>query len=421
MKTTSDNAADGGNAAAGTYIERALAYIRRNKSRIEEAAEAQKQVWEGGRPDEHPLLLSRDDPPPEAYGEPAEGRPDGGTARSGDGSPEAGDFARYMSGIDPESIHYDSEKMFLSELDAAVRTVAGGMQAVPSVRANMGCGIIPTLFGVKQELFKDKMPWIQKHLSREAVERTEPCDLVFGDEFNAGISHMDYMAERLAGTGCRVYPMDIQGPFDTAHLVYGDDIFYDLYDDPGFIRHLMELSRQAVCMGMDECIKHIPDAGDGICHYNNLAMPRSAGGIKLSEDTVTLLSKAHVEEYAAPYIVQVLERYGGGYVHYCGRNPHLYDALMDMPLVRGINFGNPEMHDMDAVLKDCAARGIIYYGAVPRGSGESLGCYFSRCVSSASAEGRIRLLLTYRFNADGGESLDDIRRAWQTACRPFAS
>jgi hypothetical protein len=392
----------------------------------------QKHVWESVRPGAvpdaqpgaapkdrpcaHPLLLSRGAQPPLHSG-----------------------AARVtVPSFDPKTIHYDSEKMLATELAGAVRTAAGGMQAAPSVRANMGCGIFPTLFGIEQVLFEDKMPWVQRHLSKEALQKMGPEDLKLSDEFKAGLEHMDYMTDKLEGSGCGVYPMDLQGPFDTAHLVYGDAIFYDLYDDPEFVHHLLELSCEAIFMGMDECLKHIRGADAGIFHYNNLAMPRSIGGIKTSEDTSTLLSGDHVREFVVPYTTKVLERYGGGYIHYCGRNDHLYREVMDMPLAYGINFGNPDKHNMTNVLRDCARADKIYYGSIPEREGETVAGYFKRCVSDAYLDGKIHLLLTYT-RADGkGEKYAEnsesrapaggadlasatdgagyVKEAWEAAC-----
>jgi len=52
-----------------------------------------------------------------------------------------------------KEIHYDPEKMFLNELRQTLTVVNGGFEAVPSVRANMGASIFPSLLGVKPRLF----------------------------------------------------------------------------------------------------------------------------------------------------------------------------------------------------------------------------------------------------------------------------
>ena len=386
-------------------IDIALEYIQSHKDRIEKASAIQKLVWEGLQPATHPLLLSCEALPQL----PRLSRTSGGT------------YDASIPAYDPKTIHYDSEKMLISELGGAARSAAGGMQAVPSVRANMGCGIFPTLFGIEQDLFEDKMPWVQRHLSKEAILKMGPEDLAFSDEFKAGLEHMDYMAEILDGSCCGIYPMDLQGPFDTAHLVYGDKIFYDLYDDPAFIHHLLELSCQAIFFGMDECLRHTPGSDDNLCHYNNLVMPCTKGGIKISEDTSTLLSKAHIQEYVTPYTNRVLERYGGGYIHYCGKNEHLYKEVMGMPLAYGINFGNPEKHEMAGVLKDCSGRGKIYYGAIPERSDEKTEEYFKRCVTNAYANGRIHLMLMYTYGVGKGETPDEVAGAWDDACQSVLS
>jgi len=366
-------------------ISKALDFIKARKHIIDEAANLQKQVWLDFKATPHPLLLVSND--------------------------VQITFPAYNS----KDTFYDSEKMLVFGLRQAVEAAAGEMQAVPSVRANMGCGIYPTLFGVKQELFDDKMPWIQEFLDKDTISNMGVSDLCIGEEFQTGLDHMVYMAKQLEGTGCRIYPLDLQGPFDVAHLVYGDDIFIDMYDDPDFVHHLLELSAQALIKGMDECLKRIPGAAEEVTHYSHLVMPRSKGGLKISEDTSTLISGEMIREFVVPYTNKVLERYGGGYIHYCGKNPHLFDAVMDMPLAHGINFGNTDMHDMEQILKTCAARGKIYYGNIPMEEGEPLKAYFKRLISWASVEDKLYLLLNYYHDKNSGVDKAEIANAWHEA------
>ncbi|MCL2527559.1 MAG: hypothetical protein FWE42_03990 [Defluviitaleaceae bacterium] len=364
-------------------IYKALDFITARKSIIDSAAQLQKQVWLNAKAIPHPLLL------------------------------KSSDVGISFPAYNVKEAFYDPEKMLVNGLKEAVRSAAGEMQAVPSIRANMGCGIYPTLFGVRQELFEDKMPWIQTFLDKDTIKNMTPKDLCLGSEFKAGLDHMAYIAQKLEGIGCRVFPLDLQGPFDIAHLVYGDDIFTDMYDDPGFVHHLLELSVQAIIMGMDECLKRIPGAKDEITHYNELVMPRSKGGLKISEDTSTLISGEMIKEFVAPYTSKVLEHYGGGYIHYCGKNPHLMDMVLNMPLAHGLNLGNTDMHDMEQVLKACAKNGKVYYGPLPMAEGETYNTYFRRLISWASADDKLYLLL--RLNHEAGTSKAEIIDAWHNA------
>ncbi len=323
---------------------------------------------------------------------------------------EFDDYPRFT----PRQIHYDSEKMLHSELLSALTAQAGGCCAVPSVRANMGCGIVPALLGAKQELFDDKMPWLLNHLPKARLAEMTRSDVAITPEFGVALEHMEYMAAACADYGVRVYPVDIQGAFDTAHLLLGDAIFYEMYDDPEFVHHLLDLSCVAIKLAFDECLKRIPDSSRAVCHYNALAMPRDMGGVKLSEDTSTLLGAEHMEEFVKPYLHRTLADCGGGYVHYCGKNEILRRAALEEPLAYGLNLGNPDKHDMERVIADCAEHGKAYYGSAVQAPGESRRDFFSRVTTSSVRGGVSRLLLTYGCPA--GER-DACVADWEWAVR----
>lgn len=314
--------------------------------------------------------------------------------------------------FDYQERNADPQKMLYEELKGALSAQAGRRESVPSVRANMGCGIVPSLFGLEQDVFPDKMPWLQSHLSKEQILEMKPSDLRINKEFALAIEHMDFMREQLHGSGVRIYPVDIQGPFNTAHLVYGDDIFYQLYDDPDFVHHLLDLSCHAIIMAQDACLARNPDSDWFVPHYNSLAIPRSLGGIKLSEDTSTLLNAEQLEEFVAPYIHRVLAYYGGGYIHYCGTNAHLYQLFLDEPLAYGLNFGNPEKHDMQKVLGDCAKHGRLYYGSFPREDGETWSSYYERTLRAAFGDDRFHIMMHHSAPAAECAEISD---AWDAA------
>ena len=351
-----------------------------------DAAEDQCAVWEGRRPKHQPLLLHCAPP----------------------------DSAKKWPRFTTREIHFDRDKMLISQMTGMVSSTLGKMQSVPSVRANMGCGIYPSLFpGILPELFDDdRMPWITRHLDRETLQKLKPSDIKLTDEFKLGLEHMAYQAEKLRGTGAFVYPLDLQDAIDVAHLVYGDSFFYDLYDDPPFINHLLDLSCTAIELGVTECLKAIPGSDKIVTHYNQLAMPRSGGGMKFSEDTSTLLSPEHIAQFTIPSLERQLEFTGGGYVHFCGYNTHLLDACIKTKKVRGVNFGNPEKYNMEEVLGRLAKADKVYYGGIPKNGDEDYKTYFSRlCKAAMDSSGCCRLLLV--MNASSAEQAEEIRSAWK--------
>ena len=111
-------------------IERMKDYLARDAARYDSACDAQRDVFYRRQVKDHPLLLSSALPP------------------------EFADYPRFTY----KEIHYDKEKMLYNGLLDALSAQAGGRESVPSVRANMGCGIVPALFGLVQDLFDDKGP-----------------------------------------------------------------------------------------------------------------------------------------------------------------------------------------------------------------------------------------------------------------------
>jgi len=348
------------------------------------AVEDQCAVWEGRKPKQQPLLLQC--------------------------PPTANTWPKFTT----REIHFDKDKMLVSQMKAMVSAALGGMQSVPSTRANMGCGIIPSLFpGILPELFDDdRMPWVKQHLDKETLQKLKTSDIKLTDEFKLGLEHMIYQAEKIKGTGAYVFPMDLQDAIDVAHLVYGDSFFYDLYDDPPFVNHLLELSITAIDLAMAECLKIMPGSDKVVTHYNHLAMPRSGGGMKFSEDTSTILSPKHIDEFTIPSLKRQLELTGGGYVHYCGHHIHLLDALLELDKVRGLNFGNPETYDMEEVLRRTAKAGKVFYGAIPKKKDEDYKTYFTRlCTAATDKNGCCRLLLL--MNTSNPIEAEEIRSVWK--------
>lgn len=366
-------------------IKKALDEISQNKDYVDFSIEQQIKVWLLQKVESQPLLLH---------------------CPLSDAESEL--FPKHTY----KDIHYDSQKNMEYHMESMLMSIRGGAGAVPSARANMGCGIYPAWFGLIQKLYDDKMPWITEHLSKDILKDMTADDLMLTSEFQTGLDHMVYMAEIFKGTGAQIFPMDLQGPVDIAHLVYGDAFFYDLYDDADFIDHLLELSAQAILKGSKLCIDNIPNSDKYISHYNETVLPRQIGGIKISEDTPTILSEAHIKKYAMKYTNMVLEKSSGGYIHYCGKNEHLFKGAMSSFKAHGLNFGNPEMHVMEDVLRTCAQNDKIFYGKIPRKANEPWINYFTRLLGDSYKDGKFHLLLSMQCDISERESVLDN---WQKA------
>lgn len=316
-------------------------------------------------------------------------------------------WAAKLPDYDLYEIHYDDEKMFVSQLKAALSSAMAEGDAVPSVRANVGCGAINTLLGgLKQQFFEDKMPWLLEHLSAEELMELSEESIEESAEFKRGLEQMRYMKKMLEGTGIGLYPMDLQGPIDMAHLFLGNAFFYAVYDDPEVVHKALALSVACGIYAMEKCFEIIQPRGY-VCHYNDLVLP-AEHPIKVSEDTSTLISRAHLEEYMLPYTQQLLAHFGGGYIHYCGDNKHLLEIVPRIHNNIGLNFGNPERHDPKEVLETLGQRKQWYYGRFPGLSNEEHAALAKR------EDGSYNLFLTCSCRED--QQTEIIDRFYSALC-----
>ena len=328
-----------------------------NAGRIELAKKRQTALWEGSKPDRWPLCLD------------------------GDLTEEQEKIPQYSIG----EAFYNADHMLCNNVKAACRAGNSGSDSVPSMRANMGTGMTLACLGLEQQVFDDRMPWLKSHLSKGEISALSPDDITIQGTFERA---MDYMRRFIEVMGDRVpvYCPDTQGPLDLAHLLMGDDIFLECYDDPPFVHHLMEICLE-LGIRVHTWVKELTgEPLDSIYHGNSLYAENM--GVRICEDTTVLLNPDHIEEFAMPYTRRLAAHFGGAWVHYCGRNDNLTKAVLKVPEIRGINFGHIPGHEHDhpfeedmELIRDV---GKIFFGSWPLFEGENPKEYLHRLHRWAS-------------------------------------
>ncbi|MHB9025093.1 MAG: hypothetical protein ACYC7E_13130 [Armatimonadota bacterium] len=279
-----------------------------------------------------------------------------------------GDFRRHVE---------DGEQMLYDNIAGLVGLVLAGSDAQLAIRVNTGPGTLSTLAGCPQTLSDYSLPWTS-HLTRQEIDAFDPASADLGE---AGL--MPRIRELSAAFRAKLpehihlFCADTQGPFDLAHLLYGDELFYAVHDDPDFAH---ELLKKATELYIRATILIKDWAGEPLNGGYHFSYALDNCGVRTCEDTSTLLSPATIDEYVLPYQRQALEAFGGGYVHYCGNNDALYAAVLRNPAARGLNFGNPERHDFSKVIPQLIEAGKCYLGPLPREEDEALEAYFRRVI-----------------------------------------
>ena len=273
----------------------------------------------------------------------------------------------------------DYELMLDSELVRVSRALETGVGAL-AIRANYGTGIIPSLFGAK--IFT--MP-------RE--QNTLPTAVPFGDEdeirriIDGGVPTFDRGFGKNVfeyGEMCReifknypkiakyvfVYHPDTQGPLDIAELLWGSDIFYAFYDDPDMVHDLMGVITETYKGYLDKWFELYPNREGLNVHWDFF----TKGHICIRNDSSMNLSPDLYREFPFKYDSHLLEYFGGGIVHFCGRGDHYIDIVTEAKGLYGINLSQPHLNDMDKIFACTVGKGKKILAL------NSLGCndYLSR-------------------------------------------
>jgi len=268
----------------------------------------------------------------------------------------------------------DPAKMLLNELrDPFLHHQLKDYRPV-NLRCNYGTVIMPSLFGVPYRLTETSLPWAD-HLGsrndiRALIDRGIP-DIKSG--LGARIFETaDYYCDVLAGysnlgRAAEIYHPDFQGPFDSAHLIWGPDIFVALFDCPNLVHELLSLITKTYSEVMREWKRCNREGNEFNTHWDFYMK----GGILLRDDTPVLLSSGQYEEFVKPYDQMLLDEFTGG-IHFCGRGDHFIPSMCESRNMYTLHVAQPELNDMNSLWESVRRNNLVLHGLgeqyVPEGT-----------------------------------------------------
>lgn len=254
----------------------------------------------------------------------------------------------------------DVEKMLVNELAGVYAGASLRDDRMYTIRANYGVGTVASMFGCKVSITMDNMPWCEHLSEREllaALDRGVP-DVTTGLAARVLETERFYL-DVLSGypnlsKAVRVFVCDTQGPFDTAHLVMGHRIYTEIYDDPDLVHRLLDLVTQTY-IEFTKAQKAIIGEGNDWSYHS---ATKVRGGVRICEDAPTNISPSAYREFCRPYNERIFQEFNGGWIHYCGKGYQIFPDLISTPGLHGVNFGNPEMQNLQAIYSEAAPRKI---------------------------------------------------------------
>jgi len=307
---------------------------------------------------------------------------------------------------------YGKEKMLFAHLEEILDCAKNIYEAVVCLRPNFGTIFIPAMLGLSYQVPKNTFAWLISHLSKEEVKTISFPDLDKDPMMQRAIEYLQYF-QKTVPPWIHVYLPDTQGPFDIAHAIMGQEIFMAIYDDPDLVHHLMKFCTELYIEVTKRLKRVIHESMD--CCYHGHALARGIymdnGGTRVSEDSATLLSPQHIDEFVIPYDQQAMKAFGGGFVHYCGKHDYLLDAYLRIKEVRAINLGNPEGYDFEKTMDKFLKYQKVYFGLWPKEDQEGIEEYMQR-MKDKTKDGKCGLLLHFDEMMFPGYSCERILGLW---------
>ena len=258
----------------------------------------------------------------------------------------------------------DYEKMFIQQLKGCSDAIALGAGSIMNVRCNYGTSIMPSLFGAEIYIMDKELnclptsipmgseaaialidrgvPALETGQGKQVIEMTR----IFAEEFAKYPKINKYVD---------IYHPDLQGPMDVCELIWGCDLFLNLVDQPEQVKQLLDLITDTYIALMKELNKIVPPAPGAYSSHWGIWQK---GKIMLRDDSAMNLSPEMFAEFIRPYDQRLLNTFGGGGIHFCGRGSHYIKLLSEMDNVTNVPMSQPEYNDMEEIYRNTIDKGI---------------------------------------------------------------
>ena len=240
-----------------------------------------------------------------------------------------------------------------------------------AIRNDHGTIQIASLLGGSWYMHENDYPWVECLDSAQAVrdlaESEQTIDWEKGvigpstqtlEFYRETLSHYPQCQEAI-----QISLPDLQGPIDTAEMLWGSDLLLALLDDP-----------ELACKLMDKIVRTMLTVSE---YYRKFAHDRLEpfantqhgynipGRLLIRNDSSILVSPETYRQVIAPQDSTLLEGVGSGSIHFCGNGEHLIEAMLEIPHLRGLDCGQPEMMDTERIYALCQERKVAITNLMP--------------------------------------------------------
>lgn len=258
----------------------------------------------------------------------------------------------------------DFDQMALQQYKGCSDALANGSGTIMAVRCNYGTSILPSLYGVKLFIMDDALNTLPTSWpldGRDAIGRVIEGgipDLYSG--WGSKVFEMGRRFQAIArefpkiGRYVSIYHPDLQGPMDVCEVVWGSGIFCEFFESPDLVKALLNLVVRTYIAFLREWETIVPLDAEGNVHWGIY----HKGKILLRDDSAMNVSPDLFGEFIQPYDQRLLDEFGGGAIHFCGRGDHFIKKMSEMWGLYAINMSQPHLNNMEIIFQNTVDKHI---------------------------------------------------------------
>lgn len=231
--------------------------------------------------------------------------------------------------------------MLKAQLDQIKMHMEVGDDCVPAVRVNFGTAQVAAAFGCEFAFPENSLPAAGTHI----LEKAEDVYHLQKPSLDAGwygkLKEWTLLWRENLPKGVHIQHPDIQSPFNTAHLIRGNDILLDFYDNPDAVSALLG-------MVADYMIDLVPEVKSWTGDNNGWFFDWGAmwkGTARISNCTSDLIGPDFYLKYVLPHDLRLLQRIGGGRMHCCASSGEVIEAFLKNAEITGLDC-DAGLHDL---------------------------------------------------------------------------
>jgi len=255
----------------------------------------------------------------------------------------------------------DPAKMFEDELAGVRPHLDVEDDWIPTIRVQFGTPIVASAFGCKVIVNEDSLPAAEQG----AVKCPADAYALKVPALDAGwygklADYTAYFRERLP-EGVVIQHPDIQSPFNNAHLIRGNDILTDFFDEPEAVEAVLD----RVTDYMIDLIPYLLSISGPINRewFYDWGMLYK-GQARISTCTMQLISPDLYRKYVLSREIRLMNAIGGGRIHYCGITGEVIADFFRNPGVNGLDF-DVSRHDLWEIADKVPAHVVLMTSAGP--------------------------------------------------------